>query len=290
FVALDLGLFGWLIFRSLSRQEVERVLLATREEASELAERIARSAEDDGDLYTAIATERETRTYLNALLQRRDLVREVRVTDSDGVLVYRARTTVEIPEPGADGTGAADPGGPELPGDGGAGGHYEEQVVDREIVFPVDVPIADFGQIAIGVDGAELEARMGVLRQALLRQAISISLVTLAALGLAGLLLAWQFRRARQAEELARERERLADLGALAAQLAHEIRNPLNSLGLNVQLLEEELSTTAADPGDRGRPSLLSITRSEIARLDRLVGDLLIYARPPELRRERVAA
>ncbi|MBE0604924.1 MAG: PAS domain-containing sensor histidine kinase, partial [Deltaproteobacteria bacterium] len=38
-----------------------------------------------------------------------------------------------------------------------------------------------------------------------------------------------------------RTRNKLADLGAVAAGLAHEIRNPLNSLYINGQLLEEML-------------------------------------------------
>jgi signal transduction histidine kinase len=68
----------------------------------------------------------------------------------------------------------------------------------------------------------------------------------------------------------------MAYLGTLAAGLAHEIRNPLNSLNLNMQLIEEEMQHLS-----RGAtPRLLTITRDEIGRLERLVTDFLAYARP----------
>ena len=42
---------------------------------------------------------------------------------------------------------------------------------------------------------------------------------------------------------------RLASLGALAGGLAHEIRNPLNAMSMNVQLLEEEITASGLAPG-----------------------------------------
>jgi len=58
FVLLDIALFGWLILRSLSQREIEKVLLETRVEAENLAAQIAGAAERQGrDLYIAIASE-----------------------------------------------------------------------------------------------------------------------------------------------------------------------------------------------------------------------------------------
>jgi len=69
----------------------------------------------------------------------------------------------------------------------------------------------------------------------------------------------------------------MAALGALAANLAHEIRNPLNSINLNLELLDEDLT----DDGQNARESLAS-TRAEVGRLAKLVSDFLTYARPSE--------
>ncbi len=72
FVLFDIALFGWLIFRSLSEREIKRVLLETRTEAEKLAQQLARPAEGQGkDLYTAMAVERETQTYIDQVMRQR---------------------------------------------------------------------------------------------------------------------------------------------------------------------------------------------------------------------------
>ncbi|MCP6726260.1 hypothetical protein NL526_29825, partial [Klebsiella pneumoniae] len=65
-------------------------------------------------------------------------------------------------------------------------------------------------------------------------------------------------RRSQRLEVQAAEAERLAYLGTLASGLAHEIRNPLNSLNLNMQMLEEEIDEHGSAPTGK---RLLSITR-----------------------------
>ncbi|HEX2732607.1 MAG TPA: ATP-binding protein [Polyangiaceae bacterium] len=72
--------------------------------------------------------------------------------------------------------------------------------------------------------------------------------------------------------------ERLAAVGTLAAGLAHEVRNPLNSATLQLQLIERRL-----DKGNVDRAAIsdvLGIVKTEIQRLDRLVTDFLEFARP----------
>jgi len=68
--------------------------------------------------------------------------------------------------------------------------------------------------------------------------------------------------------------EHLAAVGKLAAGLAHEIRNPLASLSGSVQLLSEQ---SVLDTSDR---HLLEIVNRETGRLNRLLGDFLVFARP----------
>jgi signal transduction histidine kinase len=84
----------------------------------------------------------------------------------------------------------------------------------------------------------------------------------------------------RRSEELARthqqmvERERLAALGQFAATLAHEIRNPLGVLFNSVGTLAKRASPNGEEA------SLLAIMGEETRRLDRLVRELLEFARP----------
>ncbi|MES1204713.1 MAG: ATP-binding protein [Pseudomonadota bacterium] len=74
--------------------------------------------------------------------------------------------------------------------------------------------------------------------------------------------------------------ERLAAVGTMAAGLAHEVRNPLNSASLQLTLLERRLQR-----GDDASSTLpvAQIIKSEIDRLDRLVREFLAFAQPRPL-------
>ena len=70
--------------------------------------------------------------------------------------------------------------------------------------------------------------------------------------------------------------ERLAAVGQLSAEVVHEIRNPLNSISLNIDWLEEELRNT--DP--EITKALNSLAR-EIQRLNQITESYLVRARVP---------
>lgn len=71
--------------------------------------------------------------------------------------------------------------------------------------------------------------------------------------------------------------ERLATLGQVAAGIAHEIRNPLVGIGSTAALLRDEV-----DPSDEKRADL-DIILNETRRLDRIVNQIIDYARPRDL-------
>ncbi|MGE0825945.1 MAG: PAS domain S-box protein [Candidatus Binatia bacterium] len=66
--------------------------------------------------------------------------------------------------------------------------------------------------------------------------------------------------------------ERLATIGTMAAKLAHEIGNPLNSMSLNAQMLERRLAKTVDGPDERLLVYLQNV-QSEIHRLTQLLHD-----------------
>ena len=72
-----------------------------------------------------------------------------------------------------------------------------------------------------------------------------------------------------------KERDRLAALGAMAAGLAHEVKNPLGAIKGAAQLLDE-MSTYGSKEGQEW----VGIILEEVNRLDRVVGSFLDYARP----------
>src|SRR5439155_4485141 len=86
---------------------------------------------------------------------------------------------------------------------------------------------------------------------------------------------------ARAVQERERElvrSERLAAVGKMAAMIAHEVRNPLSSIALNTELLEEELGHMPA--ADEGRALCRAITR-EVDRLTAITEEYLAFARLP---------
>lgn len=78
------------------------------------------------------------------------------------------------------------------------------------------------------------------------------------------------------------ESERLATIGKMAAHVTHEVRNPLSSIGLNLELLEDELPK-----GSEARALHHAIQR-EVERLTELTDQYLSLARPnqPDLQAE----
>ena len=86
----------------------------------------------------------------------------------------------------------------------------------------------------------------------------------------------------RAMEERVTRSERLADLGAVAAGLAHELRNPLASMMGSVELLRQSPGMAVDDL------RLTGIVLREAGRLEELVTQFLAYARPAEPQRLRV--
>jgi signal transduction histidine kinase len=86
-----------------------------------------------------------------------------------------------------------------------------------------------------------------------------------------------------RAQSRAVANERLAAIGKMAAHVTHEIRNPLSSIGLNIELLEEELA--AGTVSGEAKSLLTSITR-EVQRLENLSEEYLRVARLPQPRME----
>ncbi|MGB5880739.1 MAG: hypothetical protein WBH85_11970, partial [Thermoanaerobaculia bacterium] len=178
FVLLDLGLLGWLIFRSLSEREVQRALTETRQEAEGLAERLEGRAILEGeDLYTATAKEREIQTYIDSILKQKQLVQSVEVRDREGKLVFRGdvEATFEV-EPET---------GPRI-----ETGEVPTRIEDTreatysvplpiESLYNLDVPIGELGFLHVGISQEEMQRRTETLRSELVRKISLVGVVTI---------------------------------------------------------------------------------------------------------------
>lgn len=134
------------------------------------------------------------------------------------------------------------------------------------------------------------EVRVGVSTEAIdgdieaLRRSLRIKVALVAALGV-GLLVVGLFyslhliRKNRKLEHARQSAERVAYRVNLGSGLAHEIRNPLNSMNMNLQMLGEELQGV---PGLEGgeHVEMLRSMQGEIKRIANLIDVFLQYARP----------
>jgi two-component system sensor histidine kinase PilS (NtrC family) len=86
----------------------------------------------------------------------------------------------------------------------------------------------------------------------------------------------------RQMEQAVARSERLAGIGRLAANIAHEVRNPLAAISGSVEVLRQ---LPGADPETR---NLIDIAVREVDRVNALISNLLDYARPRSEERQRL--
>ncbi|QBD82741.1 PAS domain S-box protein [Ktedonosporobacter rubrisoli] len=93
-------------------------------------------------------------------------------------------------------------------------------------------------------------------------------------------------------EEEKRRLDRLASLGEMAANVAHEVRNPLASIKTSMQILMDDLASDeqSSPPGYSVQQATwaqesIAVVLKEVERLDKIVRDLLLFARPRQLHR-----
>jgi len=110
-----------------------------------------------------------------------------------------------------------------------------------------------------------------------------ISTGVLVSVGIAALLLRSRMRHETSVQALQQElirKERLAAVGELAGGVAHEIRNPLAGIGGALEILAREI------PADDDTREMMEEIQHQLDRMERLVQDLLAYARPGVLHPE----
>jgi signal transduction histidine kinase len=168
-----------------------------------------------------------------------------------------------------------------------------------DLSFPEDWPRQAEQIVKWPLAGSEGVVRLGVTTQPILdelaeiQSSLRMKVIIAAALAF-GVLVAGFFyvmhlvRKNRRLEHARQSAARTSYVGLLASGLAHEIRNPLNAMNMNLQMLEEEMQgIRGVEKVEREEfAELLDSTKTEIKRLEQLVNNFLAYARPARPRFE----
>jgi signal transduction histidine kinase len=162
--------------------------------------------------------------------------------------------------------------------------HY--QSIQGEEIFEVvksfSLKNKTMGLIRIGYSPKEIQPVLGQIKKN-----VALSVFFFLILGISAITLIWvnQNRHLRKMEELEDRiqlAERLSSLGHLAAGVAHEIRNPLNAMGMGLQRLKREFS-----PPDETKKeeyiSFVELMLKEIRRVNEIIEQFLTLSRPFQL-------
>jgi signal transduction histidine kinase len=267
-------LFGHLLFKALRKDVVEDALVRSRLDAERIALGVSQRAAG-GDLYTLKYKQQEIDNFVGSTLSERQVLNEVQVLDKNKKVLYSFGSVLKSPQPQLG--GSQETGNVSVTPGGSPTVKSRTDEIPIQDPYAIEVPIGDLFVLRAGVSRKELEGRVEKLRRQLYMRTAAAAVVSLLGIVAASTAVILLFRRTRMVEAAHIEAERRAELGEVAAGLAHEIRNPLNAMGLNLELLEEQLDRT----GGKGSASeLAQAARVETGRLAKLLTDFLAYARP----------
>lgn len=293
-LSANLLVVGHLVFRDLGTRMSKEAIAGAQDRAVQIAQQLAQSGQID--LYRMHLQTTTISEYVAEVLTRSRYVQAVTLYDANDQAIQHWRRMgetvfsselgfhqpprpIELPEADAQGLGPDTT--PSLRVNREEGDSYVASVP----ILAANGTIRR-GMIEVGVDQDQLGREIEELRRAL-----TLKIALGAAVSVLLLLVAFAYvvrlvRKTRRFEAEAQMADRLAYVGTLASGLAHEIRNPLNALNMNLQMLEEEV-THGQIAVDAEAKNLLASTKGEIKRLENLVSDFLMYARPTAPRLER---
>jgi signal transduction histidine kinase len=138
------------------------------------------------------------------------------------------------------------------------------------------------GIIRIGYSTKEIHSILGQIEKT-----VALSIFFFLILGISAIVLIWinqnrHLQKIKEMQDRVQLAERLSSLGHLAAGVAHEIRNPLNAIGMGIQRLKREF-LPQEDSKQREYLSFAELILREIRRVNEIIEQFLTLSRPSQL-------
>ena len=151
-----------------------------------------------------------------------------------------------------------------------------------EVIKSFSLKDKTLGLIRIGYSPKEIQP---VLSQ--IKKYVALSVFIFLILGISAITLIWvnqnrHLRKMKELEDRIQLAERLSSLGHLAAGVAHEIRNPLNAMGMGLQRLKREFLPTDESKKEE-YISFMELILKEIRRVNEIIEQFLTLSRPFQL-------
>ncbi|MFP4057452.1 MAG: two-component system sensor histidine kinase NtrB [Candidatus Brocadiia bacterium] len=144
------------------------------------------------------------------------------------------------------------------------------------------------GHMLVGMSAQALDEQLRQFQEPVRLSALQIAIICVAILAGFSAYIVYLSERTRGLHAQLQEESRLAYVGTLAASIAHEVRNPLSSVKMNVQMMENRLRQLPDDQQAQYFHNKIRRIQGEVDRLEDSVSHFLAFARPAPLRTERL--
>jgi signal transduction histidine kinase len=151
-----------------------------------------------------------------------------------------------------------------------------------EVVKSFKLKNTPMGLIRVGYSVKEIHPLLSQIKKNVI-----LSLLVFLVLGVSAITWIWvnqnrHFRRMKEMEDRIQLAERLSSLGHLAAGVAHEIRNPLNAIGMGLQRLKREFVPQEESKKEEYF-SFMDLILKEVRRVNEIIEQFLTLSRPFQL-------
>lgn len=151
-----------------------------------------------------------------------------------------------------------------------------------EVVKSFSSADGTMGLIRIGYSPSEIQPILSQIKKNIFLSVFFFLALGVSAITLIGINQNRHLKKIKEMEDRIQLAERLSSLGHLAAGVAHEIRNPLNAMGIGLQRLKREFLPTEASKKEEYL-SFTELILKEIRRVDNIIEQFLTLSKPFQL-------